>query len=187
MKVKDVLGSIGVGDVFRGLVDLASGRKAARSKARRAEMEAQGVKPADEKSWTDMDASEIWRTGLGNSLAGASGDLFRKTRRGQMAGKAGEWIADRIVKPIRQTPGLKFGESALPIIQKGKEGLKETVAQARDAFNAADAAVPSMAKGGFVKAPKYRGRLVRVHDGELIVPAKKAKGVFKQMKKRMRK
>jgi hypothetical protein len=50
-------------------------------------------------------------------------------------------------------------------------------------LNAVDAAAPSMAQGGMVHAPAGRGKLVRLHNKELVVPARKTKAVLRATRK----
>lgn len=43
--------------------------------------------------------------------------------------------------------------------------------------------VPSMAEGGIVDAPKRTGKLVNLHKGELVIPARKVASVRKALRK----
>lgn len=43
--------------------------------------------------------------------------------------------------------------------------------------------IPSMASGGIVDAPPRKGRVVRLHRGELVVPAKKVGSVLRALHK----
>ena len=48
------------------------------------------------------------------------------------------------------------------------------------------ARVPSMAGGGMVHAPKHKGKLVILHNGEMVVPARKVKAIKRAMADVMR-
>lgn len=43
--------------------------------------------------------------------------------------------------------------------------------------------IPSMATGGMITAPKRTGKIVRLHDGEMVVPARKVASVVKAARK----
>lgn len=43
--------------------------------------------------------------------------------------------------------------------------------------------MPSMARGGLVQAPARIGRVVRLHKGELVIPARKVRGVMRALRK----
>jgi len=43
--------------------------------------------------------------------------------------------------------------------------------------------IPSMCCGGMVDAPARKGKVVRLHKGELVVPARKVRSVIKAARK----
>lgn len=41
--------------------------------------------------------------------------------------------------------------------------------------------IPSYADGGLIKAPRRVGKIIKVHDGELVIPAKQVPSVLNKM------
>lgn len=166
--------------------------------ARRAEMEKRGIQPAPGKSVYQMDADELWKTGLSHLTGAAAGDVAGRTEGGRRAHWVGAQIADKVVKPLRNAPGVSQIANAERVTlgmlggrdklrQVAQEALSAGVGQLKD--KAIDYAktrgvavvrrLMSAAKGGRV----MRGGDVRVHKRELIVPARRAMPLMAALRK----
>jgi hypothetical protein len=187
----------------KGLSSLVSGDKKARTEKRRDLMKQAGIQPTG-KTVFEMDKDELWKTGLGNALAGATGDLFAKSKRGQLAKRVGEEIADKVIKPARSLPGVSQIGNAEKVVQgvlggpkkmaelaveeiKNK-GISNVLGQVQSVIpqgiiDRAKDFIPSMATGGIVRAPPRRGKLVRLHNKELVIPARKSKAIQRLAKR----
>jgi hypothetical protein len=62
---------------------------------------------------------------------------------------------------------------------KGRDLVKRTA----DKFEGMVNKIPSMAKGGLIRAAPRVGKIVRLHKGELVVPAKKVRSVMHALRK----
>lgn len=169
-------------DAWEGFKSIITGGKGARKIARYVQ------------SRSDAD---LWREGLSNTMALATGDIAGKSDRGRAMQDVGSAIADYAVAPMRtlETLGFKSGglNTATDLVrgaadlmgpedggqQEGDQDEEEPSAPAEEGAAANDEEDTSMARGGRVK----RTGRVRVHDKELIISARKRKRVLQSMRK----
>jgi hypothetical protein len=176
----------------KGLKSLVSGEKKSRVAERREMMAKAGIQPTG-KTVFEMDAGELWKTGLGNALATAGKDPFAKTNRGKVLKKVGEAVGAGIHE-IGKVPGVgnvisnaekvttgvlggpkKMADLALQEIKnRGVSTVLGNVIPS-SVIDRAKSLIPSMATGGVVRAPPRKGKLVRLHNNELVIPARKSK------------
>jgi hypothetical protein len=107
---------------------------------------------------------EVWHTGQGNvvfkhTFKGNVEDVIRGVRKPKTRRQA-------VIRDLHKYERHEGPERQL--MGRDGRGIRRVV---------------SMASGGMISAPPYKGKIVRLHDGEMVVPARKVASVVKAMKK----
>ncbi len=91
-------------------------------------------------------------------------------------------FTNKIVRPAEPvfTGRPLEGRDTKPARQPQRKRMGFHVGRALKRMNAMK--VTSMARGGMVHAPKYKGKLVLLHNGEMVIPARQVKAVQKAMR-----